>query len=380
LRGAVTTTGPIQDILTALTSPDWAAVRDAVEQASDWLRTGAGADVELAEMGARLVDLAGHPKWEVRKAVAHAIQYLRHETFHAAVAKLLKDDNSWVRDAAQRTLARRSELTRADILKEQHGDLLLRWLSDVEGQHGPRARDAAMRVAEKYAELIVREAYHEIVKVISPLDVSLMNLENGLGRARVDREACGKHISRARERLRLLTAIVDSLRALTTEVTPEFRGEELRSMVEEAIALVKDRMHAKTGKVAVEVVVDPMLRMDAHRHRLLQAFSNIIQNSFEAYDGIQGRLRRLRVEARVEHGQRVVVAFADSGCGMSEEALRDAFQLYSSKKPDGTGFGLPLAKKIIETEHRGSVSLSSAKGKGTTVTVVLPIEQEQGQS
>jgi signal transduction histidine kinase len=73
----------------------------------------------------------------------------------------------------------------------------------------------------------------------------------------------------------------------------------------------------------------------------------------------------------------VVVSFTGGGCGMSEEALGDAFTLYGSTKPYGTGFGLPLAKKIVETEHKGSIRLASAKGEGTTVTVVLPIEQDE---
>ena len=187
-----------------------------------------------------------------------------------------------------------------------------------------------------------------------------------------------KHVGRARDRLRLLTAIVDSLRDLTADVTPEFHGESLREIVEEAVSLVKDRVHAKDKDLHVDVNIDAELRLDAHRHRLLQAFSNIIQNACEAYDGTSVT-RSIRIDARPEVDQHVVVAFVDRGCGMSEEALRDACQLYSSKKPDGTGFGLPLAKKIIETEHGGSVKLTSAKGEGTTVTVVLPIEQEDSQ-
>jgi len=221
----------------------------------------------------------------------------------------------------------------------------------------------------------VREARHEIVKVIAPLDVTLLNLENSLQRAGVDRGAYEKHVARARERLRLLTSIIDSLRDLTAEVTPDFHGEDLREMIEEVVSLVKDRMHPRGDRIAVEVKVDRDLRIDAHRHRLLQAFSNIVQNAFEAHDGLTTR-GRIEIGAHLDREHHVVISFADRGCGMSEEALRDAVQLYSSKKPDGTGFGLPLAKKIVETEHGGSIMLASEKGKGTTVTVVLPVERE----
>jgi len=368
----------VDEILAALALPSWTAVRDAVERAGDLLRAGAPGEAGVARIGGRLVELAAHPKWEVRKAVAGTIQHLRHETFHAALAQLLEDDNAYVRDAARRSQARRTELLRADILSEQHGDLLLRWLSELEARHGPRARQDALRVAQRYAELLVREARHEIVKVIAPLDVTLINLEHSLERTPVDREANRKHLGRARARLRLLTAIVDSLRDFTAEVVPDFHGENLREMVEEAVALVKDRVRPKDGRISVEVDIDRDVRIDAHRHRLLQAFSNVLQNAFEAYDGVAAP-GKIQIRARSDDERHVVVSFADGGCGMSEEALRDAFQLYSSKKPEGTGFGLPLARKIVETEHGGSIVLASAKGKGTTVTVVLPVQQEDRQ-
>ena len=64
---------------------------------------------------------------------------------------------------------------------------------------------------------------------------------------------------------------------------------------------------------------------------------------------------------------------------MGEEALRDCVLLYSSGKPGGMGFGLPLAKKIIEVDHRGTLSIESRKNEGTIVRLVLPIEQASSE-
>jgi len=61
---------------------------------------------------------------------------------------------------------------------------------------------------------------------------------------------------------------------------------------------------------------------------------------------------------------------------MSEEAVHDAFQLFATSKPKGTGFGLAVAKKIIESDHGGAVHLESTKGQCTTVTVFLQQTQE----
>lgn len=365
-------TGPLDELLTALTSPSWMVVREAVDQASERLRGRLRDERATAEIAAHFVRLSDHPKWEVRKAIADAILHFYHETFHVVLVKLLADDNAYVRDAALRSRARRTELIRADILKEQHGDLLMTWLSDLEARHGPRARADAMRVAEKYVALFVREARHEIVKVIAPLDLSIMNLREGLEQLPIDPAACAKHADRAQDRLRLLTAIVDSLRDFTAEVTPEFHGEDLRDVLEMAVALVREGAGEKRKQIEVTISAGTNTRVSAQRYRLVQAFSNIVQNAFEAYEP-SSPPATIEIRARRED-QLVIVSVADTGCGMNEEALRDAFRLFSTKKPNGTGFGLPLARKIIETEHRGSIELISARGRGTTVIVVLPVE------
>jgi signal transduction histidine kinase len=57
---------------------------------------------------------------------------------------------------------------------------------------------------------------------------------------------------------------------------------------------------------------------------------------------------------------------------MSAEAQRDALTLFATSKPNGTGFGLPLAVKIVESEHGGRLSIDSLKGSGTIVRIVIP--------
>ncbi len=57
---------------------------------------------------------------------------------------------------------------------------------------------------------------------------------------------------------------------------------------------------------------------------------------------------------------------------MSEESQRDALTLFATSKPNGTGFGLPLAVKIVESEHGGRLTIESARGRGTLVRIVIP--------
>jgi signal transduction histidine kinase len=367
----------LAELVEAMSARRSSALRDAVERAGDELRSGSLGGDAVAQVGARLVALVRHPQWEVRKEVAHAVQYLRHETFHVAAAALLDDENAWVRGAAQRSLARRTELARTDVLQEQHGDLLLQWLSDLEAKHGARARQDALRVAEKYANLLIREARHEINRVISPIDLALHNIQTSLATARLEPQA--KQVARARELVRHLSAIVDSLRELTSEITPAFRTEGLRAILEETVQLVRAEMKARGRQVTIEVNASRGLPVEANRDHLLQAFANILRNAVESYEGMPRRRERprVRIVARADGDRHAVVEIIDRGCGMSEEALRDSVQLYSTSKQGGTGFGLPIAKRYIETEHGGTLRLASKKGVGTTVTVALPIVQDE---
>ena len=61
---------------------------------------------------------------------------------------------------------------------------------------------------------------------------------------------------------------------------------------------------------------------------------------------------------------------------MSQEELKMVFQkFYRGKETQnipGTGLGLSLIKNIIEV-HKGKVSIESKKGKGTTITIILPV-------
>jgi signal transduction histidine kinase len=66
------------------------------------------------------------------------------------------------------------------------------------------------------------------------------------------------------------------------------------------------------------------------------------------------------------------VVVADSGIGMDEDALARIFEPYFSTKATGTGLGLTIAKRNVEL-NGGTVDVRSERGRGTTVTITLPL-------
>ncbi len=113
------------------------------------------------------------------------------------------------------------------------------------------------------------------------------------------------------------------------------------------------------------------------RGRALQALSNLVGNAIEAYDGLEGR-GPIVIRAVAQQSV-AALTIQDAGCGMSEEALADSVVLFVPYKPTGTGFGLPLAIKIIESEPGGRLRLESQPGVGTTGHVTLPLSQSRGE-
>ena len=135
--------------------------------------------------------------------------------------------------------------------------------------------------------------------------------------------------------------------------SPRFRSELLVELVREAATLAVGA--TKTAGPAIEVEIAAQMTVDVDRTRIIQAITNVLQNAIDAYEGrsLEGPIR---VRATASEGS-VVLSIEDSGCGMSKESVADVGSLFATTKPNGTGFGLALAMKIVDSEHGGRLGL-----------------------
>jgi len=166
------------------------------------------------------------------------------------------------------------------------------------------------------------------------------------------------------------------LRAYTAQPQLTYKQEVLRDVIQEAATIAIENDSKRSRQPAIEIVVSTTLVVCVARGRLVQALTNVLVNAIEAY-GDDDSSKPIRVKAHLDQGI-VGITVEDSGCGMSEEAQRDALTLFATSKPNGTGFGLPLAVKIVESEHGGRLTLESAKGRGTLVRITLPVNTQMG--
>ena len=104
---------------------------------------------------------------------------------------------------------------------------------------------------------------------------------------------------------------------------------------------------------------------------LRQVYLNLLLNALEAMP--EGG--RLEVAIGESHGK-VEVVVSDSGAGIAPETLRELGQPFTSTKVQGTGLGLFLTRRLLESAG-GTLEIESAVGRGTRCTVRLPRAKER---
>jgi two-component system sensor histidine kinase HydH len=108
--------------------------------------------------------------------------------------------------------------------------------------------------------------------------------------------------------------------------------------------------------------------INGSRDRISQVLLNLGKNAIQAMpDG-----GSLRITASVV-GKKVIICVSDDGQGISQEDLSRIFEPFYTTKAKGTGLGLALCKKIVE-EHKGKITVHSAVGQGTSVSITIPIQ------
>ncbi len=142
---------------------------------------------------------------------------------------------------------------------------------------------------------------------------------------------------------------------------------------------------AQEKAIHIIKIYDPSLpQVLGDKEHLIQVFLNLIKNSVEAVDKngeIMVNTRMLTdfhlVEEGYKGGKMASVEIKDNGCGISKENMEKIFTPFFTTKAKGSGLGLALSFRIIK-EHGGFFKIDSNPGKGTAVSIFLPIAEGQG--
>jgi PAS domain S-box-containing protein len=219
-----------------------------------------------------------------------------------------------------------------------------------------------LEATEKMAALgeVAARVAHEIRNPLVSVGGFAQRLERKLdGNLKEYATIIVREVGRLEEILREILGFVREVRLSRKKV-------KINELVESTLQLVRSEILSRKNNVvkemdAVDVQVDP--------ERIKEAVLNMITNANQATDNGTITLRTY------EEGQNAVIEVSDTGCGIKDEDVKKIFDPFFTTRPTGTGLGLAVAKRIVE-EHKGRITVETARGEGTKFRIYLPLKED----
>jgi two-component system sensor histidine kinase HydH len=168
-----------------------------------------------------------------------------------------------------------------------------------------------------------------------------------------------------------LNRVIGQLLEFARPMAVEKRPVRPDVVARRALKLVESQ--AESQGVRLESRLPGGVRVSMDADRMGQVLLNLLLNAVEAMP--EGGT--LELAAEIDEANRAArFTVSDTGQGIVRDDLARVFDPYFTTKPTGTGLGLAVVHKIVES-HGGEVRVESEAGKGTTVTVEVPLEEDE---
>jgi signal transduction histidine kinase len=150
------------------------------------------------------------------------------------------------------------------------------------------------------------------------------------------------------------------------------RAYDLKLATEQVIASVRSRLLKSQSSLAIEMASD--IIMDSFPGPYGQVLTNLIFNAV-THGFTDGPGGHMLIKARRLGLEQVEITFSDDGRGIPEEVQRHVFDPFftTSRAQGSTGLGLYIVHNLVTQQLGGRIRLVSAPGKGTTISMTLPL-------
>ena len=233
-----------------------------------------------------------------------------------------------------------------------------------------------LRTAERLTSLGTLSAgiAHEIKNPLSAIDLNLRLLESEVLENVHDGDT-KEYFRILREEIGRLNAIVDNVLRFSRPSSAPGGPVDVAGILQRTVDLLAHTCRERAISVDVRIEADScVLWGDASG--LQQAFLNILLNAIQSMH----EAGSIRVSLDISGGdgpdRSCELTVQDSGCGIHARDIERIFDPFFTNKSGGTGLGLSIVHRIV-SDHKGTVQVSSAPGKGTRFVVRLPMAAQE---
>jgi two-component system sensor histidine kinase HydH len=220
---------------------------------------------------------------------------------------------------------------------------------------------------------------HEIKNHLSTLSLNLQLLAEDFQEPETQRERrASQRVQRLQSECQRLVEVSNDFLRFARIKELKLEAADLDKVLEEMTDFFGPTARAANIDLKTYLPADlPQVRLDKELFK--QALLNLLLNAEQAMP--QGGAVTIQAGVEPAHipehdaggnGKCLCLSIIDTGQGMGPEALAKIFQPFFSTKPSGSGLGLPTTRKIVEG-HRGTIDVQSELGKGTKITIKLPV-------
>jgi len=216
---------------------------------------------------------------------------------------------------------------------------------------------------------------HEINQPVGLIKIATQNLFHKFKQKKITEKYLKNKSAFVEENITRINKIIEHIRLFSRDQQQETQQKiDIKEILENALSMIQ--IQFKNHNITIQNNFENLESGTiGNKYRLEQVFLNLLSN---ARDSLEDKFDELddakKIVIRLKtNNNKIIIEVEDNGCGIEQKYIEHVFEPFYTTKSEskGTGLGLSICYGIIQ-EMNGSINLESQKGKGTTVSIVLP--------